>query len=156
MSIRDLVKRSPQLSEDYVLTLGGAVYYFSDAEWMAVACCEAMEEGYKRTVMFDERHEGARNVAEKLISLTKKLPSSDGQVALLAAAYEFEALVVDDRNPLFHAHPVAVDDEAVLHSSKHQKTFSMEALEDYTQRAFDCQHALNHACYKFLEVAIDA
>ena len=153
MAIRKLLARTPQLQEEYVLTLGGAVYYFSLAEWMAAYCCEAMCAGYIKDVSNKDKKITARNVAEKLIALTKKLPESEEKTKLLDAANDFLGLVTDERNPLLHSHPAAVENEAVLHNPKNRKTFSKEALEEYAQQSFDCNHALNHAYYKFLKLS---
>lgn len=150
MTVRQLLERTPQLSEEYVLTLGAAVYYFSLAEWMAVYCCEAMCTGYVRDVANKDRRIMARNVAEKLLSLTKNLPPSVDQTNLLNAAETFLRLVEDERNPLLHSYPAAVENSAVLHNPKIHKTFSLAALEEYVQQSFDCNHALNTAYYQFL------
>ncbi|MEQ1829892.1 MAG: hypothetical protein ABL921_28275 [Pirellula sp.] len=150
MTVRQLLARTPQLSEEYVLTLGAAVYYFSLAEWMAVYCCEAMHAGYVRDVANKDLKITARNIAEKLISLTKKLPTSAEQQHLLIASETFLALVTDERNNLLHSYPAAVENNAVLHNPKIHRTFSIAELEEYARQSFDCNHALNTSYYKFL------
>lgn len=152
MPIRDLLDRTPQLHDEYVLTLGGAVYYFSLAERMAVACCEAMQEGYTNDVCNKELGITAGTIARKLIKLTKKtLPDSPEKQTLLIASDDFLALVDDDRNPLLHAYPVTgVDRRAVLYNPKLHKDFPIEELVAYAYRAFDCENALNQPYYNFL------
>ncbi|ASJ76756.1 hypothetical protein [Granulosicoccus antarcticus] len=151
MTIKQLLSLSTdQLQEEYVLTLGGAVYYFSLAEWMAANCCEIMQNGYVRDVCTKSKKITAWNIAEKLVSLSGKLSKSDEQHCLVTAAAEFQILVSDARNPLLHAYPAAVDDIAVLHNPKDQQTFSLSALEDIATRSFNCENVLNHAYYNYL------
>lgn len=153
MSIKELIERRAQLNSDYVLALGTCVYIFSEAEWMAVGCCELLEPGYKRKASINNKGIMAWNTSETLINLAKKQPETEDREALIKAAENLKTLVSDERNSLLHAHPVAIDDTATLKNSteKNGKVFDLDALQQYADEAAKCSSELNHAYHKYLK-----
>lgn len=153
MCIEDLIDRRSQLEKDYVLALGTCVYIFSEAEWMAVGCCEILEPGYKRKASINEKGIMAWNTAEKLASLAEKLPESKDRNLLIKSANDLKTLISDERNSLLHAHPVAIEGIASLKNStqKSGKIFDLSALKQYALEAAKCSSALNNSYHNYLK-----
>ncbi|PWQ97563.1 hypothetical protein [Leucothrix arctica] len=134
--------------KEYLLALGACVLQLISAEWNAAYCCERMQPDYIRDVSDPDQRIMARNIAEKLVSLTKNLPDSDDKSELTNAADIFLSLVKEERNFLYHSHPISYDGKTAL--KKNQRIFTIEELKETTVRAFDCSGVLNKSLHGFL------
>ena len=150
MSIQKLVASHGDIDDQFILSLGAAVYFFSRAEWASICCCHAMDGEYANSTGGDKKPY-AFNVAQKLISLTEKLGKSEERNALLAAAKDFMTLATDERNALLHSYPATIDGTHELHNAKDNKSYNADALEDYAQRAAECSNTLTRLFNTFLK-----
>ena len=134
---------------EYLLALGVCVDQLTSAEWNAAYCCEHMQADYVRDVSDPDQRVMARNIAEKLISLTKRLPDSYDKNKLRDAADKFFCLVVNDRNYLYHSHPISHDGKTAL--KKDRRIFTIEELKEIAVKAFNCRGVLNASHHGFLK-----
>jgi hypothetical protein len=93
--------RAP-IDDPYVDALGRATYTFARLEWEAVWCCERMKPDYVLTIEVSKKTAG--QIAKDLLKLVKAHPDPAIQGVALAAAQEFERLVVV-RNAILHGKP---------------------------------------------------
>ncbi len=151
MNVDTLIQQNSQLSKEYISLVGACTYVFLRAEWMAVYCCEVMENGYLAKVTDAESRIMAAKIACKLLKLTSCLDDSSGKTTLLDRAGEFQKLVKDRRNVLLHAYPASIDGMSALHNPKDQHTFTSEDLEKFLEEAYAVANHLNDSYYKFLK-----
>ena len=132
---------------DYTAALGLAVYCFASLEWNAVWCCERIEPGSIEAL---EERTGGR-VADTLLSLVKRLPSSEEQQELQSAAADFRFLV-GTRNNLVHAKPgIAADGMHALF--RHGDQWTLKELEGVADAFARCSIRLDRALHGFLAQA---
>lgn len=151
MNVDGVVEKSSQLSKEYLSLVGACTYVFLRAEWMAVYCCEVMENGYLAKVTDAKSRIMAGKISCKLLELTSCLDDSSGKATLLARAGKFQKLVKDRRNVLLHAYPASIDGMSTLHNPKDQHTFTSEDLEEFLGEAYTVADDLNDSYYKFLK-----
>ena len=144
----EVLNRTSTESE-YLLALGVCVDQLTSAEWNAAYCCERMQADYVLDVSDPDQKVMARNIAEKLTSLIKRLPDSDDKFELRDAADKFFCLVVNDRNYLYHSHPISHDGKTAL--KKNERIFTIEELREIAIKAFDCGGVLNLSNHGFLK-----
>lgn len=136
------------IDPEYARALGHAVYTFTLLEWNAVYCCERIEEGFVHGVD-GKKSMTSRNIAEKLVSLCKRLPDSVDARELRSAADEFLRLV-EDRNGLVHARPGTAPDGHSQRLFRHGKMWSIEQIEEQADAFAACSIRLNRLFHGFL------
>jgi len=151
MDVDTLVELNPKLSKDYLALVGACTYVFLRAEWMAVYCCDVMEEGYRSKVTDVNSRIMAGKISKKLLHLASCLDASDGKNDLVLRAAKFIKLVNDRRNVLMHAYPASIDGMSTLHNPKDQHTFTTEDLERFLEEASTVAAELNDSYYSFLK-----
>jgi hypothetical protein len=133
-----------QVEPDYISALGLAVFAFARAEWAAVWCCERLAPDSINTL--SDRTAG--KIADKLIELAGRLPSSSEQIELSAAAAEFKA-VAGTRNALLHAKPGSTDD-GVQRLFRDGRSWTVEMIDDAADAFTTSNDRLVALLYGFL------
>lgn len=128
---------------DYAAALGIALYAFATLELEATLCCEQMEAGSMEAL--EERTAG--RVADTLVHLVRALEPSAERDQLLASSQRFRSLV-QVRNALFHARPMALGDTNVL--SRNGDPWTVAEITNAADQFARCAQSLNGSLHQYL------
>lgn len=128
----------------YVHALGFATYCFSRLEWDVVWCCEKIAAGSINALA----EKTAGNIARQFIKIVSAMPSSNDQIALLAAASDFKALV-EIRNGIMHGKP-GTDVDGGQRLYRDGTAWTVDSLNVAADRFTECSSRLNAMLYAFL------
>jgi hypothetical protein len=128
---------------DYAAALGMALFAFAMLESQATWCCELMHPGSLDAL------EGrtAGRVADTLVHLAGNLPASPDGERLRNASQRFEELV-QVRNALFHAKPMAVGETNVL--SRNGDPWTLNEINNAADQFARCGETLNALLHSYL------
>jgi hypothetical protein len=93
------------LDPAYAAALGQALYCFARCEWNAVYCIQKHQPGYVTNAFRPTQSTMAGTVADKLRSISNRLPDVPEKLEWQQASEIFFSLVKTERNRLVHAKP---------------------------------------------------
>ena len=135
------------LDTAYAAALGQALYCFALCEWNAVYCIQKHQPDYITDAFRPTQSTMAGTVADKLRSISSRLPDVSDKQEWEQAAQLFFNLVKYERNRLVHAKPgTNSDGEQRLFYFGYEWT--VERVQEMADRFASCGMTLNHLFHK--------